>query len=301
MKILIDIIFFFIYKMNLSLWVQNKVPSDRYGSRKFVIAYGPPASGKGSIFNNLQNQLNVTAANIIEINVDKIIEANPHYQREITKCQHQFSQSNSYEDIDPEYIQACNLIYWQYRKQADQISTQLLKYALSHNFDVVYEMTGNNIQWFMQHDYPLIPPTYEIEIIYIVVKNDLLLNRAFTRAKYTGRLPQRQIILDIAKHAEENFIQLASNPTFTISIIDNNGNPRLLFHKSKNKVICHLDTTDLDFLPKLKQFMHDNFCSHHHNIQCYDSSHKPLKFNTQCPHLNQMTTPIQREQFQTDY
>jgi len=192
--------------------------------------------------------------NYEEICTEKIIEENKAYQREIKECREKFKKKKEYGDIEPELIRDCNIIYHSFRADADRLASEKMREAIEAKLDILFYLRGDNIEWFVQHDIPLIQ-NYDVEIIYVAVDSDKLTKRAMNRAKKSGRMPDRETIYQCAKNAEENFLQLINHNNFAIKIIDNDGiKPREIFSKSKSGIICNLQKADLHFLPGLRKF-----------------------------------------------
>lgn len=219
---------------------------------QFIVSYGPPASGKSKVFEFAQKMLGVSS--LVNINVDDIIAENKDYQVEIRSCAKQFAETDI-NDVSLDLLSSCNSIYYKYRSKADEESTARLLRALDENRDIVYETTGRDMTWFVTHDLPKIPKNYKICIVYFVVRPSNLLGRAWSRAQTSGRMPEVKTILDIATSAETNFIDLANKHDFTLYVVENETEPKVLFSKTGETVSCQLKYVDLEYLPKLRTFV----------------------------------------------
>lgn len=236
--------------------IAKKVPDS---SKKFIIAYGPPASGKSRIIDFVKQEFGLSENSIVEINVDSIVESDPLYQNEIHQCKSGFSQYENVEKVPNELFTKCADIYSKYRKPADAISTDLLKLSSQKGLNIIYEMTGRSIDWLLQNDIPELEKStfsYDIIIVYYAVRLEELVKRAFGRSKKIGRMIHRDILAQIVTSAEANFIELVSKHNFQSFIIDNNNfDSRIIFKNINNEIFCNVQNGDLDFLPKIKEYV----------------------------------------------
>lgn len=205
-----------------------------------VITYGPPASGKGYLLKNVPDLVKfIDCNNCLKIIVDDMIEGNPDFDKEKDGCSRLLQkyphcpitvaqeQEQEYKDM----VKECSRIYMKYKKMgADNLSTALFAHGLKNRMNIIYETTGNNLDWFVQHDLHLIPFEYSMIFIYPLTHQDVLLKRSCERGKIIGRFPENEVIRKTIKNAETNFIRLLEsyNPSLDSAIFkiyDNEANP----------------------------------------------------------------------------
>jgi hypothetical protein len=237
----------------------------------FIITYGPPASGKGHLMDNLDifHKMKIR----VNINIDDIIEQHPNFKLDSKKCKELINQFNcpiiSSTEQNTDYINminTCSTNYLKYKNSgADNISTLLLLYSLKNNLNIIYETTGNNIDWTLKTVIPIIPTNYSLIIIYPLVSENILLKRSCERGKKIGRFPENNVIKNTIINAQNNLLKLLDSDNVLlknckVQIYDNeNTSPELLvdifIENGKRKIIIN----NKDTLNKLAPILFNSF------------------------------------------
>lgn len=166
---------------------EGKVPTSRTDRPLFIIAYGPPASGKSDIVNVLQNNMHhmlnsqmfgaLRHNNTIDVNVDKIFQEGTlgtNYAEARKKLKSPLSRQR---------------LYLYYRWIADQISDTVLNLALLNRYNITWETTGEAIRWTRHEVERIRKLGYTIVLVYPMVSSETIVERLEKRAKNEGQEP----------------------------------------------------------------------------------------------------------------
>ncbi len=214
-------------EINKHFWL-NKYPV----LPTFLITYGPPGSGKGTVINNIINndRFRIRKNEMIDIDVDVIIKLLPNYNSK---------RKNIIKTVTKEGMKNKKLseLYNTYRKKADIISLNLLNESLLKRFSIRFETTGN-VPWWIQHEIERIKRMqYRIWLVYPFVP----LKELQDRVKKRQAVQQGARNLEsFVKNAKKNILKII--PSLDKFIIYDNsgalGKEKLLFELdgSFNKV-----------------------------------------------------------------
>ena len=174
---------------------------DKTTKRYFIIKYGPPASGKSRIEESIKNRLHITR--YIDVNVDQYI-----------------LYLNSGKVPNQEK-------YWKLRDKGNALSDIVLYKALENSENIMWETTGNTINWSLDVTIPIVRAYgYVVVIVYPVAELETLVLRCKARAQAANC----DKINEIKQNSDNNFKKLATKCDY-VYIYDNNGNviPKLLY------------------------------------------------------------------------
>jgi AAA domain-containing protein len=177
------------------------------GPRYFIVAYGPPASGKSSILRYLAEQDGrigaITEQNTVSVNVDDIFqggETGARYAEYRQRVLEKSAPANR-------KINAQRL-YNSYRWIADQISDLILSRALNDGYNIIWETTGQST-WPRSEISRVGRYRYNTVVVYPLVRTGDLIARAAQREKETGQEPAPESVIRAAVgSAQANLVEL---------------------------------------------------------------------------------------------
>lgn len=153
---------------------------------------------------------------LVTVDVDAIIQNNADYaseRRRIEKVKDDVKRKKMLQNL-----------YFQFRKQADVISDNVLDAALLKDLDIAWETTGAKVAWTIKEINRIKRHGYVIKIIYPLVPTSLLIHRSLQREKQTGQTPALPgQIRQMSALAMENILQVIDHVD-SIYIYDNSGN-----------------------------------------------------------------------------
>jgi hypothetical protein len=181
------------------------------GPRFFIVAYGPPASGKGAILEYLSRhdaqEGFINERNTISVNVDDIFqggETGARYQ--------QYRQQVLDKSSDANRTINTQRLYNAYRWIADQISDLTLNRAINDRYHVVWETTGQS-NWPKFEISRINRYQYNTIVVYPLVRTSDLVVRAARRARETGPEPAPESVIRAAVgSAQANLVELMPSP-----------------------------------------------------------------------------------------
>jgi len=181
--------------------------------RYLLIAYGPPASGKGVVTRTLSTSLGMQGVDTVDTGPDTAIEANEQYRLEIAPCRSFFSTLSVARDhiTVTDKIKECSDIYEKYRKQLSGANRQRLQEAITAQNHVIFETTGNNIEYTGTLIDQCKTAGYTIVLFFPIVTYTTVEDRLFSRAKTAGRLPPPDVVRGMYPSIHTNFPVLAAN------------------------------------------------------------------------------------------
>lgn len=140
--------------------------------RYFVIAYGPPASGKSSILEVLDRLLpgefpQLDAEHTVQVNVDRMFQEGP--LAAVYTQAREFARGRS-----PLYAQR---LYRYYRWVADQVADLLLNEALLQKYNVLWESTGESVAWTQREIARIRLLGYQVLLVFPLVGEAELMRR----------------------------------------------------------------------------------------------------------------------------
>lgn len=170
---------------------------------KFIITYGPPGSGKSSMLNHAVYNNKVDVKNTVEVNVDSIISNFDPYKEDLERVR-ELMVTNPREARD-----LAIQIYWKYRQAGNSMSDFILNTALLNRYNVIWETTGNSIQWTIREIERIRRYGYKILLVYPFVDIEELQRRVSERSKRELRFVDPEYIQRVNIAAQRNFMELA--------------------------------------------------------------------------------------------
>lgn len=217
----------------------GKKPVARGHTPNFIVAYGPPGSGKSTIVPALQHtapadfpELDETT---VSVNVDDVFQGG-----DVGKSYKKYREEIVTHTQDPEkrtlYTQR---LYTYYRWIADQIADGILNQALAAKYNVLWETTGAS-KWPRHEIARINEYAYRTVVVYPVVDTEELIKRVHQRAQTDQQeAAPPEVIRQIVQKAQENLLELLpASPHFKrdacpenekycrakrVIILDNNG------------------------------------------------------------------------------
>ncbi len=190
----------------------------------FIINYGPPASGKGSIKNNISNKLGIE--DYIDIDVDKIV---------IDICKKE--KNENCDNMNQEQY-----MYYRKRKDAinaDEISDNQLHESLQDGKNIIWETTGNNIEWIINTYIPLIRKyDYKIILSLPIVQLETIIKRCNLRKQAANC--SKDYLEKVRNNSYKNFEYLAFYCDVVLIYNNNNSDPYIIYD-SNNMTECKID------------------------------------------------------------
>lgn len=162
-----------------------KVKLPTVPQRYFVIAYGPPASGKSSILEVL-SRLNpgefpqLDLDHTVQVNVDRMFQEGP-LADVYTKARN-FARWHG-----PQHSQR---LYRYYRWVADQVADLLLNEALLQGYNVLWESTGESIAWTQREIGRIRLLGYQVLLVFPLVSEAEIMRRLHARVDQEGTLDE---------------------------------------------------------------------------------------------------------------
>lgn len=185
----------------------------------FIITYGPPGSGKTDIVKNLTQRFGIPTNRLVNVLVDDIVEKIPGYMEEM--------KSTANLDLPGHEIQQeLTKVYFKYRRSTgDFMSESVLNRAFVGKYHVVWETTGDNIDWALKTIQLARQQGYMVFLVYPFVSEKQLLKRVAKRAK-TSDNPRKPDAGRVKKNiitAQKNFITISKYVDKSF-VYDNDGN-----------------------------------------------------------------------------
>lgn len=180
-------------------------PADDGGAPYFVIAYGPPASGKSSILEVLGRLLPVAFRGVddkhtVPVNVDRIFQEGP--LAPVFARARAFASSRS-------SLHAQRL-YRYYRWVADQVADIVLDEALLQKYHVLWESTGEFVAWTKRETARIRAAGYKVVLAFPLVGEKEIMRRMHARQNQEATLDTD--MPDKIMKASTNLLTLMSEP-----------------------------------------------------------------------------------------
>jgi predicted ABC-type ATPase len=188
-----------------------------------IITYGPTGSGKSRVvpsvlasdeFKDVNSGIitSLTPQNFAQILVDNFIDAIPDY---VNYRPNTGDANNNSKLLQNKYF-AC-------RNEVDDLSTSLFEAAIHYKYNIVYETTGNSIDWLIADMEKLRSNGYLIILAFPLVPYQVLQSRIEQR----NLIQERKIALD---YAQSNYSRALTNFKWVIpfahySFVLNNTTP----------------------------------------------------------------------------
>jgi len=190
--------------------------SDQPGDKFFIINYGPPASGKGFLKNYFMEELNITNSDYINVNVDKyVVDTCKLFTLDEQKCK-QMDQN----------------LYKKFRQNADKISDDMLLSAIKTNKHIIWETTGNSIDWTIDVYIKLLKKyNYVIVLILPILSLTTQVNRCSNRQQASNC--SQEYLTECRKKSYNNFPLLAKHCDIVLIYYNEGESPVLLYKKIK--------------------------------------------------------------------
>lgn len=199
---------------------EGKIPSPPI----FIITYGPPGSGKTDIVNDICKKFGITKNRLVNVLVDEVVEKLPGYLNEMKAVAADKGLS------DDEKQAELTKVYFKYRREnGDYLSENILHRAFVGKYNVVWETTGDSIDWALKTIQDARQEGYMILLVYPYVSEEKLLDRVKKRAQ-SGSNPRKPDSERVKKNilsAQRNFKKL-SKYVDAAFVYDNNGTPQEL-------------------------------------------------------------------------
>lgn len=240
--------------------ILNKIPMST-GKPLCIIAYGPPASGKGYITKLIKKDLGITDNTIIDVNIDYVICQIPEYKKDISNCVNYFSSCSNdvcvvNNDILPidTLIEKCAKIYTRYRidYKTDIVTNKLLEYAIANKINFIFETTGSSIEWTKSDVIDKAKANgFDVVLFFPVANGSVIKKRLYSRAQIEGRYPSPDYVSDVIAKAHNNFTDIYKCVD-QLYVYNNNKDdaiPKLILNIKNSSVVVNLseeDITELD-------------------------------------------------------
>lgn len=189
----------------------------------FIIKYGPPASGKNFIVSDLQERLSIRT--YIDIDVDSYVK---HLVTE--------SMKDTINDVIDQQT------YWSFRKQADTISDAVLHNALEKGDHIMWETTGNSVEWTIDNVIPLVRKhQYQIVLAFPFSTLTTMQKRCKSRAQ--AAICTKRYLGNIKSNSDENFVKLYEYCDYVYIYFNDDDELKLIFEKNgdASSVVCEDD------------------------------------------------------------
>ncbi len=207
----------------------------------YILSYGPPASGKSSLIEQFIPMIRpgMEFNQFVEISIDKIVESIPKYSLHVNELKGKYDKK---ELSFKEFTSMSTSLYFQYRKDADELSSLYLMNSLHNKYNIVVETTGRTKQWSLKLIKDAIHHGYDVYIVYPYVSIENLISRSKHRAEQHGRLPDPKLIVEIAQAAAENLPYLLPfvEGAYVVNNDDKDKKPSdfLFKYTSQDNTIC---------------------------------------------------------------
>jgi hypothetical protein len=205
----------------------------------FIIGYGPPASGKGSIIkmlSRLRPELNIVEKNTINGGlVDKIIQDTHQWNQAKTNIKKLCKTKKK-------HIEYNQKLYSTFRYFADQISDQILYKAAAERWNIYWETTGWNNDYVIHFSHMMKKMGYKTICVYPYVYEKDILDRAKQRAIKEGQTPKPDSgIITVIGKSLHNLLKLRKHVDEIIFVNNNNKKHKeeIVFTINKKKTKCN--------------------------------------------------------------
>ena len=160
----------------------GKTPPD--AQPLFVVAYGPPASGKSDIIAALHTMMpgefpTLTPHTTIDVNVDSVFQKGP--LGDIYGAARSFAKAQG----GSTHTQR---LYRYYRWLGDQVADLVLNEALLQRYNVLWESTGESVAWTQREISRVKQAGYQVLLVFPVVSKPVLMDRLKRRPDQEGAL-----------------------------------------------------------------------------------------------------------------
>ena len=199
----------------------------------FIISYGPPASGKGSIQNLVLDVLGISGT-VIFVNVDAYVE---YLYKTLVKINNQKITQKD---------------YWELRQIADGISNDVMKKAKLQRVHIIWETTGNSIEWTLGAYIPLFNKDYKIALTMPMVELGTIIARCKNREQAANC--DEKYIRPLRNSANSNFQKVAEKVDRVILYNNSNTIPELIFD-SETKPCTPTGTKVLEEFPEINKYL----------------------------------------------
>jgi energy-coupling factor transporter ATP-binding protein EcfA2 len=173
--------------------------------RYFVIAYGPPASGKSSILEVLGRMLpgefpQLDVEHTVQVNVDRTFQEGP--------LAAVYAKARNYaRGRSPVHAQR---LYRYYRWVADQVADLLLNEALLQRYNVLWESTGESVAWTQREIARIRLLGYKVLLVFPLVGEAEIMRRLHSRPDQEAT-PDAEMSVKITK-AAQHLLTLMTQP-----------------------------------------------------------------------------------------
>ena len=164
-----------------------------------IITYGVTGSGKGNCLSSYlhnhgsENHNTYEKDSFVEINIDNLVESLDDYRTLVKKSRNNLEKTDA---------------YFECRKQVDSLSSLLFQKAIAEKMNVIYETTGNNVDWLRGDLVKLRESGYVIVVVYPFVTWTVLNKRLDQREKNSERKIDRKNLAIGFKNAMDNFTKV---------------------------------------------------------------------------------------------
>lgn len=238
--------------MNLSVQGEKiKLKPKKQGKSITIIKYGPPASGKGSLFvknkikeilktrENIPTQTNLTTfqktyttkmhknRSLVNINMNNPIESNPEYRNATMEQKRVLKEKYGNSYLNALTTNNTKNMYNLYSKHAQsiyQLATKELEGANTNGADVIIETTGqhglpNWLKIRKDREYHIIFPIISFETLWKRYKNRANKGPVFRILSTKEQL--REVYIKSYTEFLKNYLE---NKRFKVYVLDNEGN-----------------------------------------------------------------------------
>ena len=196
-----------------------------------IINYGPPASGKSTILNKILHRFKIRS--FFDASIDNRI--NKYISDNNIKIK------NFDEDK-----------YWELRNIVYPILDNEIDIAFTKNKSIVFEVTGKNIGFTVEH---MVPSARKYNFVIILVMPVVKLGDIISRCKNRKQVSNcsSKFLKELRESSYLNFITLADLSEIVI-VYDNNGETTEVYMKSYDDVACNMSKLKTDKSPSSKKF-----------------------------------------------
>lgn len=185
----------------------------------FIVTYGPPGSGKSELVRDLLARFNISERRVVSVLVDDVVERLPGYLDEVRAVASDASLS------DADRQKELTSVYFKYRRSAgDVLSDAVLHRAFVGRYNIVWETTGDNVDWAVKTVLEAKAQGYAVVMVYPYVSEANLLRRVDARARSgdNPRRPDEKRVRDNVVNAQRNLARM-STVVDRVFVYDNDG------------------------------------------------------------------------------
>jgi len=257
---------------------QNKIPQKKIA----IITYGATGSGKstiinyifknhGHIFSSMQKE-DYDLKRFVEINIDNIVTQMGDYNDKMSEILNQSDQQS--------ISQMATSVYFDCRNQVEPLSSYVLDKCISENYNIIYETTGNSVQWMLGDVSKMRSNGYHVILLFPFVLWDTLQMRLKSRNQNSQRKVNMKYAEINYNNAMNNFFKVVNHvqESYIVDMTkDQNELSNVL--NPKENVIVHIDNQmAYNISNKNYNCLNINSFMNHYDVQ-YKQQIEPSLYN----------------------